>query len=333
MTNIFSAQSHFEKYANVKSHLLYSPNSKEPEPVISILIPTFNDSPYFEEALMSALSQEGDFPYEIIICDNTPLRSGKNKTQKIIEDLSSNKIYYYRNEENIGMIGNWNRCIELAKSELITFCHSDDKLEANCLSTLLSIHENHPDKCITASYNTIDRDGKLLRRKKANERLFKFFRIRNVHKYSNFDIFMQSPGFGVGCLFEKKKMINLGGFSEEYYPSSDYALLTKYCFMYGMIYSELPTFSYRKACNESFNTWTLFANRDLFFRRCMIPQFFLPEIVLRFIMFANYKVSSDEFQRIWGRSYSKKKHIHNIIYRFVIKVTDIRKINWCFQRY
>ena len=83
MTNIFSAQSHFEKYANVKSHLLYSPNSKEPEPVISILIPTFNDSPYFEEALMSALSQEGDFPYEIIICDNTPLRSGKNKTQKI----------------------------------------------------------------------------------------------------------------------------------------------------------------------------------------------------------------------------------------------------------
>ena len=73
----------------------------------------------------------------MVIVDNDP----DADIEKIKQFLGDKKhIYrYFRNEKNIGMVGNWNRCIELALSENIVFLHSDDVMSIGCLKKLCEL--------------------------------------------------------------------------------------------------------------------------------------------------------------------------------------------------
>lgn len=58
--------------------------------------------------------------------------------------------------------------------------------------------------------------------------------------------------------------MEIGGFNPDYYPSADYALFIKYIFEYGGVFNRVPTFSYRKAANESYATYEKFVEQDKF---------------------------------------------------------------------
>jgi glycosyltransferase involved in cell wall biosynthesis len=107
--------------------------------LVSICIPTYNGEEYLHECLDSAVAQ--DYPEtEIIIVDD---RSTDN-TVSIAKEYSARfkKISVYENDRNLGLVGNWNRCMELAKGEWIKFLFQDDFIEKNCLSRLLQFSEN-----------------------------------------------------------------------------------------------------------------------------------------------------------------------------------------------
>lgn len=324
MTDIFSYVNNFSKYQNSQSICLQKAKLDK-KPIISILIPTFNDNKYFEQALESALTQNFIYPYEIIVVDNTPISKGINNTQIIIQKTKSNKISYYRNEENIGMIGNWNRCIELANADYITYCHSDDKLLPDCLTHLYSNTNQLGNKCITCAYDIINANNNIVRKSRYEKKLFGIIKLKHIHTYSRFDIFMSSPGFGCGCLFSKGCLIALGGFSEEYYPSSDYALFIKYLFKYGMLYSEKPTFLYRKAENSSYKNYNKFSDMDLFFRKCMIEKMHYPKLLLKTIMLSNFKISKNIFAKEWDEG-RKNKYAYSILDKFIISLTKLRHL-------
>lgn len=61
-------------------------------------------------------------PDEVIIVDN----ASTDNTKEVVEKYKKYGFKYVRNETNLGMAGNHNRCIELAKNELFTFLPSDD---------------------------------------------------------------------------------------------------------------------------------------------------------------------------------------------------------------
>lgn len=63
----------------------------------------------------------------------------------MILPFHSEKIVYYRNEKNLGLFGNWNRCVKLANSEWITFLHSDDMLCEDFLRTMCKTVMSHPE--------------------------------------------------------------------------------------------------------------------------------------------------------------------------------------------
>lgn len=302
MRDIFEYHNNFAIYADVNCRLLYGNQDRILNPRVSILIPVYKRHYYLRNALDSVMNQTYDGTYEIIVVDNNDTIAGKNQNQLIVEAMKSDKILYYRNDKNIGMFGNWNRCIELARSPRIVFCHDDDMLLPNSLELLMTLADKNPGKAIFGRKNNINSNGELINKTDLyGKNKLGFLQHKQWYKYRKEDVFVSSPGFGCGCLFDRENVIKIGGFNPEFYPSADYALNAVYIFKFGGVYSQIPTFNYRIAENESYNVYEQFVEVDRHFRRCMASRMKWPRFLLNKIIEANYNLSKLNFAVSWGK--------------------------------
>jgi glycosyltransferase involved in cell wall biosynthesis len=107
---------------------------------LTIAIPTYNRAAKISKSIESVLSQDlKDF--ELIICDN----NSKDNTEKVVNGYNDERIKYFYFDNQVSMYENHNRCVNLASTEWLVFLHSDDTLEKNALSQIISIIKNHPD--------------------------------------------------------------------------------------------------------------------------------------------------------------------------------------------
>lgn len=302
--DIFNKKNCFAEWAHVKSELIVGDYNKCPDPIVSIIIPCYNRPDYFKLSLLSALNQDCNFSYEIIVVDNNA-QDVTFQNQVVVEECYSGNVFYYRNDQNIGAAGNWNRGIELARASYITFCHDDDLLLPNCLSLLMGIQRETGNKCILSAYNRIDKDGNYtffkdaLRRKKH----ISFLIEKPYYNYSLYDMFLSSKACnGVGCLYYRKYLLELGGFNNDFFPSFDYALHCSYTYYYGCVYNPLPTMSYRLAFGESLNCYSEFNKAGYYFRKCMMKKIHLPKFILSYISCALYNV-----YEIFDRNFFEKR--------------------------
>jgi glycosyltransferase involved in cell wall biosynthesis len=60
--------------------------------------------------------------FELVIVDDCSTES----TETIIAEFDDVRLSFYRNTQNLGLVGNWNRCLELAQGKYITIFHQDD---------------------------------------------------------------------------------------------------------------------------------------------------------------------------------------------------------------
>jgi glycosyltransferase involved in cell wall biosynthesis len=127
-------------YGTISQHSQNVTNSKlHPEntmaPKVSVCIPTYNGEPYLNECLESVLQQtHSDF--EVIIVDD----QSSDKTLGIARSYANKdqRIKIYENPENLGLVGNWNQCVELAKGEWIKFVFQDDLITKDCLEKMVA---------------------------------------------------------------------------------------------------------------------------------------------------------------------------------------------------
>lgn len=92
-------------------------------PRVSIGLPVYNGEAYLRPAIDSILRQDyADF--ELIISDN----ASTDATPAICREYAARdaRIRYYRNEQNIGASGNYNRVFELACGEFFKWAAHDD---------------------------------------------------------------------------------------------------------------------------------------------------------------------------------------------------------------
>ena len=110
-------------------------------PKVSICIPTFNGAGYIREVIDSVLQQEYQ-DFEIVIVDNC----STDQTAAVVKEFSSRyeNIRFFRNEENIGLAGNLNRCLEYARGEYIKYLCVDDLLLPGCLEQMAAALDEHP---------------------------------------------------------------------------------------------------------------------------------------------------------------------------------------------
>ena len=110
-------------------------------PKVSVCIPTFNGASYIKCALDSVLQQKYQ-DFEVVMVDNC----STDQTQAFVAELSSQfgKIRFFRNEQNIGLAGNFNKCLEHARGEYIKFLCVDDLLLPGCLEQMVAGLDAHP---------------------------------------------------------------------------------------------------------------------------------------------------------------------------------------------
>lgn len=104
------------------------------KPAISICIPTHNGERFLRECVQSALDQTFT-EFELLIVDDASVDSTFNLAKQCASEDS--RVRVCRNERNLGLVQNWNRCAEHAVGEWIKFLHQDDLLAKNCLTDIL----------------------------------------------------------------------------------------------------------------------------------------------------------------------------------------------------
>ncbi|MDI1235363.1 MAG: glycosyltransferase family A protein [bacterium] len=102
------------------------------KPTYSIGIPVYNRVFGFEMALESAIAVK-DCSEIIVVDDN----SNHTEFESIVSKYNDPRIKYFRNIENIGLFGNWNKCIEYASSEYVSILCSDDIVYENIFTNFM----------------------------------------------------------------------------------------------------------------------------------------------------------------------------------------------------
>lgn len=116
-------------------------------PQLTIAIPVYERTEYFEEALESALSQTIYCP--IVVVDNG---SSHNRFRDIIE-LKNSNILYKKNSKNLGMFANWNLAAKSALTNFVIILGDDDYLNPDYAEKFLATLHAYPD--IDAYYTDI----------------------------------------------------------------------------------------------------------------------------------------------------------------------------------
>ncbi|WP_406199543.1 glycosyltransferase [Kitasatospora sp. NBC_01560] len=121
-----------------------------------ILLPYYGDVRLMQDAVRSVLVQGGD-DWRLTVVDD-----GKEPdVPGWFESLGDPRVRYFRNEQNLGVSGNFNRCVELAEYEHLVLMGCDDLMHPNYLKVIRETLERFPDAgMVQPGVLVIDGDGK-----------------------------------------------------------------------------------------------------------------------------------------------------------------------------
>jgi len=124
-------------------------NGGEYTPTVSILMATYNYGRFVEEAVESVLAQTYT-NFKLIIGDNA---STDDTEARLKPYLGDPRVHYFRNDENMGLIENFNRCFRAmpAESRYFIGLPADDYWDETLLEQLVTIADANPDVAVTYS--------------------------------------------------------------------------------------------------------------------------------------------------------------------------------------
>ena len=130
---------------------------------VSICIPTYNSARFLPAAVESVLAQTYH-NFELVVCDN----ASTDATPEICGRYQDPRLRTVRFEELVGQAANWNRCVELARGELVILLHADDMLRPEYLERAVSLLDAEPEAgWLFCGAEHVDADGRPLRFQRA----------------------------------------------------------------------------------------------------------------------------------------------------------------------
>jgi glycosyltransferase involved in cell wall biosynthesis len=127
---------------------------------VSVGLPVYNGEPYLAATLDSLLAQTlGDF--ELIVSDN----ASTDRTEDIGRAYAEKdaRVRYSRNDRNLGLAGNCNRTLELARGRYFRLAAADDLSAPELLAECVAILEDDPSVVLAYPKTTlIDAEGRVI---------------------------------------------------------------------------------------------------------------------------------------------------------------------------
>jgi glycosyltransferase involved in cell wall biosynthesis len=127
------------------------------EPLVSIVLPTYNGARYLDEAIQSCLQQSYS-RWELIIVDDA---STDDTPERIAAYLGADRrIIAVRHEINRKLPGALNTGFALARGDYLTWTSDDNRYRPHALATLVEFLEKHPGTDLVYSdYCRVDAQG------------------------------------------------------------------------------------------------------------------------------------------------------------------------------
>ncbi|MFD5065867.1 glycosyltransferase family 2 protein, partial [Streptomyces sp. NPDC058394] len=120
-----------------------------------ILLPYYGDVALMQDAVRSVLVQDGDDWRLTVVDDGT-----EPGVPEWFEQLADPRVRYLRNERNLGVTGNFNRCVELAEYEYLVLMGCDDLMHPNYLQVVRATADREPTAAmIQPGVQVIGTDG------------------------------------------------------------------------------------------------------------------------------------------------------------------------------
>ena len=123
-------------------------------PVVSIVIPVYNQIHYTYACLVSILEHTKDVPYEVIIADDVSTDATEHLSQY------AEGLVICRNTTNQGFLRNCNNAARHARGKYIMFLNNDTQVTENWLSSLVDLIERDPSIGMVGS-KLVYPDGRL----------------------------------------------------------------------------------------------------------------------------------------------------------------------------
>ena len=110
--------------------------------LLSVGMPAYNSEQDIRDAIDSVLNQTFT-DFELIISDN----ASTDSTQSICEEYASKdpRIQYVRNDENIGVTGNYNAVFKLSKGKYFKWASSNDYCAPSFFEQIINTLEMKPE--------------------------------------------------------------------------------------------------------------------------------------------------------------------------------------------
>ena len=179
-------------------------------PWVSFCMSTYKRPNLLKQQLESLLKQTFS-RFEIIISDNDPLCSG----EVIVESLKDERLKYYSNFDNLGMIKSYNKSIERATSQYIIMITDDDPVANDMVQSFHQIINNYPGYSV---YIGCERIGKTEMQLEVFDKNNFVFQI--LHPKFTCNILWSS------CVLKKRDLLKIGGMPDYGSPHlADHAMM------------------------------------------------------------------------------------------------------------
>jgi glycosyltransferase involved in cell wall biosynthesis len=193
----------------------------------SITIPTYNASAYLAETLQSVLAQDmGQQKMEIVVVDNC----STDDTVDIVKRVGEGRIKCVVNERNIGMFGNFNKCIELAQGSLVHLLNADDLVNPGFYQQFEQAFEAHPDVyLVSCNADIIDENGHVTGKTTS---------LQSLTAPSNdvTELLWTNPLVTPTVVVRKEAYTKLGGFDTRFSYIGDWEMWLRVIFFFKGIY-------------------------------------------------------------------------------------------------
>ena len=216
-------------------------------------MPVYNGGAYIAESIESVLAQKYK-DFRLIVCDNC----STDNTGDIVRSFDDDRITYVRNERNLGLVGNSNRCLELADGEYISILHHDDVMLPENLERKVALLDEHPKVgFVHSNLSLIDTEGRSV----ADDIWYEGSRhdyiengrtiFRNYLDYLSFGASMF-----IGTVLARKECYDrLGKFSPELPHCSDSEMVMRMLLFYDVACIGTPLVKYRVHPTSTSSGW------------------------------------------------------------------------------
>ena len=114
--------------------------------IVDILLPCYGGFEYIQQSIRSILGQSSS-AWRLVIVDDSPLPEAQ-RIEEWVRSLHDDRIFYTHNETNLGVNGNFRKCLTFVENELVTVMGADDIMMPNYIQWLIESAQKHPDVSI-----------------------------------------------------------------------------------------------------------------------------------------------------------------------------------------